>query len=38
MTAVTPKRFTIEEYHRLGDFGFFQSGDINSESLIDSSN
>lgn len=23
MIAVTPKRFTIEEYHRLGELGFF---------------
>jgi Uma2 family endonuclease len=23
ITAVTPKRFTLEEYHRLGELGFF---------------
>jgi Uma2 family endonuclease len=27
LTTVTPKRFTIEEYHRLGELGFFHPND-----------
>ncbi|RUT05735.1 hypothetical protein DSM106972_037420 [Dulcicalothrix desertica PCC 7102] len=27
MTVVTPKRFTIDEYHRLIELGFFTEGD-----------
>lgn len=27
MTTVTPKRFTLDEYHRLGELGFFSEDD-----------
>lgn len=27
MTTVTPKRFTLDEYHRLGELGFFSPDD-----------
>jgi Uma2 family endonuclease len=27
MTIATTKRFTLEEYHRLGDLGFFDGRD-----------
>jgi len=30
VTSVAPKRFTLDEYHRLGELGFFDS-DINVE-------
>ena len=28
MTAVTTRRFTLDEYHRLGELGFFQEDEL----------